>query len=106
MKYELELEPGRVVVFRELSGEEFESVYKAAEASNTVGYELTQNCLRRALVSDGGEALSYKDLAGAQLAQRFRTRHLMMLRQAFESVHLPGAEDDARVRSMRAIADD
>lgn len=100
--YELEVEPGRIVKFRELTAYEFENLFKAHAASP---WELTQMGVRRSLVADRGEPIEYKDVAGPALSQRFSSpRALLTLRQAWERVHLPGEEDAARVKAMRAVA--
>lgn len=105
--FELTLEPpsgeapARVVRFRELTVEEFERCVQLAGDRN-VGWKLTQEGLRLSIIEDNGSKLTYTDLAGAQLGERFRTRHLLMLRAAWESVHTPSEEDLARVRAMRA----
>lgn len=101
--HEFELQAGRVVQLRELTGAEFESLFKALgnDAGNL--WELTQAGLRRSLVRDGDDELTYAQLSGAQLAARYGARQLLLLRQAWESIHLPTTEDQARVRAMRAV---
>jgi hypothetical protein len=101
--YELELSPGRTVAFRELTVEEFESLIRQVGDKDT-NWELTQMGLRRSLVRDGTEELTYTKLVGNQLNERFRTPQLLLLRNAWESVHLPKPEDLARVRAMKVVA--
>lgn len=102
--YELELAPGRTVRFRELTAEEFEGLVTGMNGGDPdYGWQLTQAGLRRSLVADGAEELSYTKLVGPLLSRRFTTRQLLMLRQAWDAVHLPTAEDQARVRGMRAV---
>lgn len=102
--YEIEVEVGRVVTFRELTVDEFETVVRTTGDKNA-GWELTQAGLRRSLVRDGAEVLDYQKLVGAQLGKRFSTRQLLMLRTAWEQVHVPGEEDLSRVRAMKVVAD-
>lgn len=103
MEYEIELEPGRVVVLRELTTGEFESVFRAVASDPNQGWELTQRGLRMSLVRDGETELEYKALAGGQLTQRYTVRQMLLLRQAWEAIHLPTAEEQSRVRAMRAV---
>lgn len=106
--YELTLEPpsgdtpARLVRFRELTVEEFERCVEVAGDRNT-GWKLTQEGLRMSIVQDGETTLSYTDLVGAKLGERFGTRGLLMLRTAWESVHTPSAEDLERVRAIRVV---
>lgn len=103
-EYDLEIEPGRVVRFRELTAEEFESIVTGINNDEPgAGWKITQAGLRRSLIRDGAEELDFQKLVGAQLARRFRTKQLMMLRAAWDSVHLPNAEDQARVRAMKVV---
>lgn len=94
--------PARVVRFRELTVEEFERCVTLAGDRN-VGWKLTQEGLRASIVQDGAEALTYTDLVGPLLGQRFGTRRLLILRAAWESVHTPSEEDLERVRAIRAV---
>lgn len=104
--YEFELEPGRTVAFRELTVAEFESARKQMRGADGKldDWELTQQCLRLCLVRDGAEKLDYQKLTGALLAQRFKMKHLLLINNAWNSVHMPSDEDLARVRGMRVIA--
>lgn len=103
-EYDLEIEPGRVVRFRELTAEEFEGIVTGINNDEPgYGWKLTQAGLRMSLVRDGAEELNYQKLVGAQLAKRFRTKQLMLLRSAWDSVHMPNAEDQARVRAMKVV---
>ena len=102
--YEVEVSPGRTVILRELTAGEFESMYRAEGSGAHATWDLTQRGVRMSLVQDGDEPLTYPALVGEQLNQRFTTRELLLLRQAWESIHIPSAEDVARVRGMRAVA--
>lgn len=102
-EYEFELEPGRVVAFRELTVSEFETLVKNAGDKNA-GWELTQSGLRISLLRDGKEDLSHQKLTGVLLNKRFTTRQLLTLRNAWDRVHLPNEEDLSRVRAMRVVA--
>lgn len=103
-QYELEVEPGRVVRFRELSAEEFEAIITGLNPDEAgSSWKITQAGLRRSLLADGAEELDFTKLVGTLLTRRFRTKTLMLLRNAWDSVHFPTAEDQARVRGMRAV---
>lgn len=102
---EFELSPGRWVAIRELRSEEFEQVIRGVANDANKDYELVSQGLRYALVRDGKEELTYQQLAGPLLAQRFhRPVEMMMLRDAFQKLHLPGPEEQARVKAMRAVS--
>jgi hypothetical protein len=101
---EIELEPGRLVEMRMLTSEQFEQLYLSMGPNANQAWDLTQNGLRRSLVRDGDVELTYKDLMGPQLSQRFdEPAQLLLLRQAWEQMHMPSAEDQARVRAARVV---
>lgn len=102
--YEVDLPGDRVVVLRELTAGEFEAIYRAEGGKPTMDWELTQRGIRMSLVQDRGEALSYTQLTGSLLTDRFSTREMLLLRQAWERIHLPSQEEVARVREPRATA--
>lgn len=105
-EYELTLPPdGRVVVFRELGTEEFEILVRAEQGKPGSEWEIPSAGLRRSLVSIDGVAVKYQDLIGNRLGERFRTAELMILRQAWTSVHLPdAAAAAAAVGGMKVTA--
>lgn len=118
MKYELELEPAkldengkevrpaRVVVLKELSARDFEQMLKTmSEKEREDSWDMVQNGLRRSIVSDGGKPLDYTKLVGDQLADRYTTKQILMLRHAWQELHSVNEEDLLRVRVMRAVAD-
>lgn len=101
--YELEVEPGRVVTLRELTAEEFEAVVRHSASSENKDWELQMQGLRYAIVRDGNQKLTYPEMVGPLLAKRFRVRPLLLLRQAFEHLHMPSAEESGRVKAMRVV---
>jgi hypothetical protein len=86
------------VEFRELSWTEFKQAGRLAQqygggGSLMPGVDESEYGLRLALVSDAGEALTYKDVEGGLLSKRFRTREILLLLNAFGAVHSPGNDE-------------
>lgn len=90
--YEVTLSNGRVVRFRELSAVEFDKAIKMAGGADKA-WELVNTGLRLSIVSDNGESLTYAQLTGPLMGQRFGTKDLLLLRAAWEAVHVPSQEE-------------
>lgn len=103
--FEVPLDGGDIAVIRELSATEFEGLYKrTSSAGADQGWELTQHGLRLSLKSIGDQKFKPEDLIGAQLSAKVNSvRRMMLLRQAWERIHLPTEEEMAGVRAMTAI---
>ena len=102
--YEVPLPGERVVLLREMTAGEFELMWRAEGDKPGASWEVTQRGLRMTIAAIDGEEVTYADLVGDNLNQRFSVKELLLLRQAWESLHMPSQEDIARVRGMRAIA--
>lgn len=98
---------GKTVTFRELGVVEFEAVLrtKTDGGGTGEGWEITQEGLRRSIVEIDGKPVTYADLAGEKLAERFPTREMLVLRNAWDSVHMPSAEDMASVGNMMVVVE-
>ncbi|MEQ1494495.1 MAG: hypothetical protein ABL912_01875 [Novosphingobium sp.] len=101
--HELDLPGGRTVRFREMSGEDLESMTRTTPADASA-FDVVQNGLRRTLVQIGDAEVEYKDLVGPLLSRHFSAKELLMVRAAWEHVHSPGPEDMVRVKTMRVVA--
>lgn len=103
--FEVHLDSGRKAKLRELPAIEFEGLYKrTSSAGQDQGWELTHHGLRLCLVELDGQRLTPQDLIGKGLSEKVAcTRTMMLLRQAWEQIHLPNAEEQAGVRAMTAI---
>lgn len=98
--YEVDVSPGRTVQFREMSVDEFEACMEQAQGD--MGWQLSMMGIRRCLVSDRGEQVSYEDVMGKLLGRRFRLPELIVLQAAWNHVHMPDEEYLERVRGIRA----
>lgn len=103
--FELEVSKGRVIVLKELGAEEFGQVVDQAGGVNpSTEWKLVNFGLMRSIVKDRNEELSYQTLMGPQLERRFTTKEILLLRAAWQQIHLPSEEDGTRVREMRVVA--
>jgi hypothetical protein len=100
--HEIDIEPGRTVAIREMTVEELANAVQRVGEKN-VAWHLPMEGLRSSLVQDGGTRLTYQDLLGGKLGDRFTAKQLLVMRALWEQVNLPSAEDLAVVHAARVV---
>ena len=96
--YCVEVTPGRLVHFREMTIDEFEACVLAADGD--MSWRLTQAGLQRSIIAIERKPVNYEDLMGGQMNKMFKVRELLLLRNAWELVHMPPEEEVRRVKQQ------
>lgn len=99
--FTVELPGARLVKFQEMSTAEYQNNARL----HADGWDLTNAGICLTLVSDRGHApppLEDINKRTEYLSELFRTSELVLLRNAWEEVHMPSPEEMSRVRGIRA----
>lgn len=105
-RFEVPLDGGETAEIEELTAEQFEQVCKrvATSNSNDGAWEVTQQGCRMSLKRVGTRVCTPAELLGPGLARACGSpRRMLLIRAAWERVHLPNEEESAGVRNLVAV---